>query len=402
MSLRRKLSAEEQETLEQHQQREETARQLRTGVERFKTTFSLPALQDRLPSLPALQDRLPLRFPSKETQLDLPRFRALSWYSYAGWTALHDLKQLAAMSAFYVALHLIDFSPLRAELLTLTAISLNAPGQTPFDPVSLFLCCLLRLEKGLGWKELAKLLAGPEGQCWRQLCGFQQITPCASTMRHFYKTLGIAFDRDLCPRFIELLRTADLLPEHTTHPSTPPQRGLPLAGDGMLHEAHCSMRCGKVTDTCYQPTSPAAPRPCPARQAGQDGCDCTLEVCRQACRLATLRDPEARLIHYSGSNQDGEEDPDRARNVFGYRSYAQVLCDDAPGWAILPCTPPTATNGASSPQTSATSNNAYLRFPSLKWWLMPPWASLTAWTQFIRRVPSLSSPFVATQTTKTS
>jgi hypothetical protein len=35
------------------------------------------------------------------------------------------------------------------------------------------------------------------------------------------------------------------------------------------------------------------------------------------------------LIHSSGSNQDGEEDPDRARNVFGFRSYAHILCDDA-------------------------------------------------------------------------
>jgi hypothetical protein len=266
MSLRRKLSAEEQEALEQHQQREATACQLRAGVERFKTTFSLPALQDKLP----------LRFPSKEAQLDLPRFRALSWYSYPGWTTLHDLKQLATMSAFYVALHLIDFSTLRAELLTLTAISLNVPGQTHFDRVSLLLCCLLRLEKGLGWKTLAKLLASPEGQCWRQLCGFQQLTPCASTMRHFYKALGTAFDTDLCPRFIELLHTADLLPKHTPHPS-----GLPLAVDGMLHEAHCFMLCAKVTDICYQPTSPTAPRPCPARQAGRDGCDCSLEVCRK-------------------------------------------------------------------------------------------------------------------------
>jgi hypothetical protein len=316
MSLRRKLSAEEQEALEQHQEREETARQLRAGVERFQATFSLPALRDRLP----------LRFPSPEAQSELPRFRALSWYSYPGWAALHDPKQLAAMTAFYVSLHLIDFSPLRSELVTLAAISLNAPGQTPFDPVSLFLCCLLRLEKGLGWRDLAKFLAGPEGQCWRQLCGFQQLTPCASTMRRFYKALGPTFDTDLCPRFLELLHSVGLLPEHTT---PPPKGGLALAGDGMLHEAHCSMRCSKVTDSCYQPTSPQAPRPCPARQAGQDGCDCSLELCRQVCRFATPRDPEARLIHYSGSNQDGEENPERARNVFGYRSYAQVLCDDA-------------------------------------------------------------------------
>jgi hypothetical protein len=318
MSLRRKLSPEDQEAVEEHKQREETAHELRARVERFKAEFSLPALRDKLP----------LRFPSPIQRPELARFRALSWYTYPGWAALSKRKQLAAMSAFYIALHLIDFSPLRAELLALTAISPNAPGQTPFDPVSLFLCCLLRLEKGLGWKELAKFLAGPEGQCWRDLCGFDEYTPCASAMRHFFKVLGTVFYDDLCPRFIELLRAAGLLPEHSTHPSAPPLPGLPLASDGMLHESHSSMRCSKVQDSCYQPTSSENPRPCPAREAGKDGCDCSQSDCQSACRFTTPRDPEARLIHYSGRNQDGEEDPKRARNVYGYRSYPKVLCDD--------------------------------------------------------------------------
>jgi hypothetical protein len=88
------------------------------------------------------------------------------------------------------------------------------------------------------------------------------------------------------------------------------------------------MLCGQVTDSCYQETSPQQPRPCPAQEKGFEGCTCTEEVCAQRCRLTTPRDPEARLIHYTGSNQDGEENPSRARNVYGYRSYAKVICDD--------------------------------------------------------------------------
>jgi hypothetical protein len=242
---------------------------------------------------------------------------------------LTNVKQLAVSSAFYIALHLIDFSLLRGELVSLSGIRLNGPGQTPFDPVSLFLCCLLRWEKGLGWKDLAKHLAGPEGDCWRRLFGFRHgCTPVASTMRQFYHSLGTAFDSDLCPRFIELLQGAELLPEHSTQATTPPQQGLPLAGDGMLHEAHTSMDCGKVTDTCYQPTTAQQPRPCPAKEANREGCDCTAPACADACQLATPRDREARLIHYSGRNQEGEEDASRARNVYGYRSYCQVVCDD--------------------------------------------------------------------------
>lgn len=315
MTRHRQLSTEEREEIERYEQQEETARKLRQSVRRFRVTFSLAALRDKLP----------LRFPTQSAGPELPHFRALSWYTYSGWAELTNLKQLAVMSAFFVALHLIDFSPLRAELVALTAITLDGPGQTPFDPVSLFLCCLLRLEKGLGWKSLAKFLAGPEGACWRRILGFGDRTPGESTMRGFQDSLGVAFDTDLCPRFVELLHSAGLLPDS---PATDPCPGLPLAADGMLHQSHASMRCGQVTDTCYQPTSPQSPRPCPAREAGREGCACTEEACAQACRFVTPRDPEARLIHYSGSNQDGEEDPDRARTVYGYRSYPQVLCDD--------------------------------------------------------------------------
>lgn len=315
MTLRRKLSIEEREEIEQYEQQEQTARKLRQSVERFRATFSLPALRDKLP----------LPFPTKPEYSQLLQFRALSWYTYPGWTELTNLKQLAVMSGFFIALHLIDFSPLRAELVALTPITLNGPGQTPFDPVSLFLCCLLRLEKGLGWKALTKFLASPEGECWHRILGFRDRTPGESTMRTFQNSLGVAFDTDLCPRFVELLHATGLLPDSA---ATSPLPGLPLANDGMLHESHATMRCGKVTDTCYQPTSVQSPRPCPARQAGQEGCTCSEDACAQACRFATPRDCEARLIHYSGSNQNGEEDPARVRDVYGYRSYSQMICDD--------------------------------------------------------------------------
>jgi hypothetical protein len=317
MSLRRKLSAEDQAALEEHEQREQTAHQLRESVTRLRTTFSLQALRDQLP----------LRFPSAHTR-ELA-FRAQSWYTYPGWALLAVRTQLETLTPFYVGLLLIDFAPLRAELVALTEIHLNAPGQTPFDPLSLFLCCLLRWEKGQGWRSLAKTLAGPEGSCWRKLFGFHTgATPAPSTLRTFYKALGPAFHLDLCPRFIELIHSAGLLPTQSTHPHNSSQRGLPVAADGMLHEAHSSMRCGQVTGTCYQPTSVQYPRSCPARDKDFEGCSCTGKECAQRCRYTTQRDPLARLIHYSGSNQEGEEDSSRARDVYGYRSYPQVLCDD--------------------------------------------------------------------------
>jgi hypothetical protein len=314
MSLRRKLSTEDQVTVERSERREKTAYQLRAGAKRLEAF-----------SLEALGEQLPLRFPS--AMEDALEFRAWSWYRYPGWRAISEPKRMAELSTFYIALHLIDFSPLRAELVALSGISLNAAGQTPFDPVSLFLCCLLRLEKGLGWKELAKFLAGPEDGCWRRLLGFDRgHTPSASEMRHFFTNLKSAFDTDLCPRFMELLHAAGLLPDDSM-PSGAPERALALALDGQLHEAHSSMRCGQVTQTCYQPSLPQQQRPCPARDKGFEGCRCDTNACQQVCCLTTPRDLEARLIHYTGSNQNGQVNTKTARNVYGYRSYAQLFCD---------------------------------------------------------------------------
>jgi hypothetical protein len=245
--------------------------------------------------------------------------KAVRRLRHPGWEELTDPDILPNPDGFYVAVHFVDFTPLRGELVRLRGIHVNAPGETPFDPVSLFVCCLLRWETGKGWPKLAKFLAGPEGTCWRRLCGFRVgDTPAASTMRHFFHALGTAFDRDLCPRFIELLRTAELLSPHDAKSATPARDGLPLAADGMLHDAHEQTTCSQVRATCYQLTTPDQRRPCPAQDVGQRGCDCDTQACRENCRRATPRDPEARFIHYTGRNQEGDEDPRRARNVHGY------------------------------------------------------------------------------------
>lgn len=298
----------------------ETAAQLREAVTRFQTQFALAHLHVHLP----------LRFASAVSVTERERFRARSWYTYPGWAGLTNSAALGNLGGLYIALHLIDFSPLRMELVQVSGIHTNAPGATPFDPVSLFLCCVLRWETHKGWKTLARFLSSPEGQCWRSVLGFRDgDTPAASTLRHFFRSLDTTFVTDLCPRFIALLLTAGLLPPHDAQSTTPAQDGVPLAVDGMLHDAHSTMHCSKVADTCYQVTTLDNPRPCPAQEAGREGCDCDAAACRTHCRRATPRDPEARFIHYSGRNQDGEEDPRRARNVHGYRSYTHTVVDDA-------------------------------------------------------------------------
>ena len=297
----------------------QTAVVARAAATRLKEHFALAALQAQLP----------LRFPASPVPAVPATFRALSWYTYPGWEALAQADTLATEQGLYLALHLIDFSPLRSELVQLSRIHLNAPGQTPFDPVSLFLCCLLYCATPFGWKKLAQALKGSWGDRWRPLLGFTaDATPSAATMRTFYHALGAAFVSSLGPRFIRLLATAELLPPHDPDSLVPARDGLPLATDGQLHAAHSAERCAQVTASCYQPTTPEHPRPCPARDAGHEGCACDTDACARVCRRATPRDPAARHIHYSGSNQDDDTDKHRARDVYGYRSYAHTLVDD--------------------------------------------------------------------------
>jgi hypothetical protein len=299
-----------------------------SGKEAVKQRQGAARLKDF--GLAALRTKLPLRFPSP-VKTELPaEWRSRSWYRYPGWAGLTERGALENAGLLYIALHLIDFSPLRAELMQLQGIQANARGGTPYDPVSLFLCGLLRRELRLGWRALAQLLGSEAGACWRRLLGFaHDDLPAESTMRGFFKGLQETFIHDLCPRFIELLQQAGLLPPHDPQTTVPARDGVPLATDGMLHDAHSTMRCSKISDTCYQPTTAENPRPCPAREAGKEGCACDTPACVQHCRRSTPRDPQARFIHYSGRNQDGAEDPKRARNVHGYRSYAFNLGDIA-------------------------------------------------------------------------
>jgi hypothetical protein len=280
-------------------------------------------------SLDALQERLPVRFSVPQGVPPSPKRRYRSEYRYLGYEDLACPSRLANLSLFEVALRLIDFSPLRDYLAQAYYVP-SAKGQVPFDPVSLFLCVCLRRELRCGWRRVAKLLAGEHGTGWRR-----RFTPSASGLRYFFHGVGPEVFEELCPLLIGSLFTVGLLPTQSTFPGDPPQRGVSISHDIMLHVARSRMRCSQVTDTCYQP----APRPCPARAAGKEGCDCDHPACATACRRATPLDPEARFIHYAGSNKYADLPTfshTRGRDVYGYASNPDRLLDDrfACAWTI--------------------------------------------------------------------
>jgi hypothetical protein len=296
--------------------------------------------------------KLPLSWPIEEGLPPSPKARYRSNYRYLGPEALLDPTTRPTLSDFEIALYLIDFSPLERALAQVYVPSKK--GQVPFHPVSLFLALLLRLERRLPWAELANLLASNEhGAGWRRLFGFADSpTPSASGLRYFYHALGIPLFDSLGARFIALLRAHDLFPETSTYPDDPPDRGISVTQDGMLHEARSRPSCPLTEEVCYQarqaaesPTDRGEPespqRPCRAKRAGQSGCCCDTPDCESQCRRASRLDPEARLIHYAGHNKRGPEAaPSIAKasgngagrsqgiNVFGYRSICDRAIDD--------------------------------------------------------------------------
>lgn len=347
-------------------------------------------------SAEALLPQLPFPFPNDPTATASPKPRYRSAYRYPGPAALLDPNQLKGMSDFEIALHLVDFSPLRDELAQIYRPSRK--GQVPFDPVSLVLCACLREEKKQGWGKLSSLLAGEEGAHWRELFGFQEgVTPSASGLRYFFGKVGHQFFTDLCPRIIDLLRHHRLSPERSTFPGDPEDRGVTLSHDGMLHEARSRPSCQLATEECYQPLpladgaaplaptgrqqlvapqqppvdpaeptheatldpkgevlseaataaagenrSPAAPRrPCRAREKGLEGCACLGPECAQHCRRASQLDPQARFIHYEKRNNraeraEGKSGKGEGLHLFGYRSIAFRVIDDrfAIAWTL--------------------------------------------------------------------
>jgi hypothetical protein len=304
---------------------ERTASRKRALHPDFVSTFSLDTLRDRLP----------LRLPVPEDTPPSAKRHYRSEYRYLGYDDLLQPDRLANLTLLEVALRLIDFSSLR-DYLAQVCYRMSAKGQVPFDPVSLFLCLCLRRELDQSWRGVVKLLAGEHGRGWRRRFGFHKgRTPSASGLRFFCETLGPERIEEINCLLIETLHQAGLLPERSTFPGDPPDRGVTISHDLMLHEARSNMKCAYVAATCYQP----APRPCPAKEAGKEGCDCCDAVCSQTCRRATPLDREARFIHYEGRNKTADLPSSSAssgRDVYGYASAPDRLLDDrfACAWTL--------------------------------------------------------------------
>ena len=301
-------------------------------------------------SLTGLQNRLPLRWPTLFPFPPSPKRRYRSSYRYQGWEELQDPKAWQHLSDFDLLLRLVDFSPLRPVLAQRLGWT-SAKGWPPFDPVSIFLLLGWQLTQRWNRSQLLTNLQDPRYADYAQRFGFQKgVFPTEGGLRHWLTALGqhaengdtvsvgeeeqievaVQYLNQLLAQTVSLILQAGLI--------TPAAWDQALiCPDGMLHDAASRLRCTAVTETCYQPTSAEAPRPCPAKEKDRRGCDCDTASCQTLCRHAPPRDPDARFVWYSGSNRQPHNPNEpirspraarpRGKGRYGYASLPLLLTE---------------------------------------------------------------------------
>ena len=292
-------------------------------------------------SLQGLGDRLPLRWPVPSDIAPSPKKKYRSHYGYQGWEDLDDPAIWEHLSDFDLLLCLVDFAPLRPVLAQRLGWT-SARGWIPFDPVSIFLLHGWQITNGWSRAEMLRQLKKPRNTDYALRFGFENgVFPTEGGLRHWLTSLGrhstngdailvdeerqievaIEYLNQLIAQSVTLILDTGLITPQAWN------RAL-ICPDGMLHAAASRLRCSSVTNTCYRPTSAAAPRPCPAKENGHRGCDCDTLECISLCRRATPRDPQARFIWYDGSNQPLDSEQNRRGEAhYGYASLPLLLAE---------------------------------------------------------------------------
>ena len=306
-------------------------------------------------SLLSLQKSLPLAWPTPPGMPASPKKPYRSDYVYPWRTPVADPNQVLAwksLSDFDLLLHLVDFSGLRPVLAQLLGWK-SGRGWEPFDPVSFFLLVAWQIAHHWERSQTLKNLADERYADYAGWFGFRQgVYPTEGGVRYFLTSLGTHSDAQQESISVEqgeevvqveiqklnllLVEAVGVLRQVPVLSSSAWQAAL-LCPDGQIHDAASKVRCISVSQSCYQPCTPEHPRPCPAKDKQRRGCDCDSLACAQICAQATPRDPQARFIWYTGSNQSPDSpnhstQPDALDQAhgearFGYRSLPLRLAD---------------------------------------------------------------------------
>lgn len=312
----------------------------------------------------AIRPLLPLQLP---TPGNPPPWHGRICRSYYRWLPSDDLASSADLSRldeFDLLLRLFDFSPWRPYFARRFKSALGPP---PFDPLSLGLAHFLARYQEWDWARLCDELHSPErslGYCRR--LGFDPADlPVDSTFRMALANTALGWFSDCQTSLAHSLMAYGLIPTQSTFPGDPPERGVILSTDCQLIHARSHRKCRHQIPAC---SKPGLPRPCLARTRGKEGCACDTEDCREHCRFATPRDPQAAYVYYSGSNRPGpnpnapakdakpQPAQSRGQHYYGYKSKAFNIVDDRLflAWPLT------------GPLTPANVNDHLLTLPGLK------------------------------------
>ena len=309
-------------------------------------------------SLAGLRSALPLRWSTPAGTPPSPKRDYCSHYVYLGLDELQDPQAWAYLSDFDLVLRLVDFSGLRPVLAQRLGWT-SACGRRPFDPLSMFLLTSWQIVNGWSRAETLRNIQHPRYADYAQRFGFEDgLFPSEGGMRYFLTTLGhlsqvaghtvpVELDKgervEIAIQYLNQLVAGAvmlILDAHLVSPET--WQKAWVCPDGMIHDAASRMCCTSVQDSCYRPTSPAEPRPCPAkeRDSPRRGCDCHTLACAAICQYAPARDAQARCVYYEGSNQPSTNNPNastcpsapqKAKGEwrYGYRSLAIQFAEPA-------------------------------------------------------------------------
>lgn len=306
----------------------------------LKASRGLPAAQRRqltdhfvdLFRWEAIQPLLPLR---PGPLPDVAAWQPRQYRSHYVWLLPDDIQSAAdfqGLDDFDLVLRLFDFSAWRPILAQRFASHLGPP---PFDPVSLGLSMLLARFRGWSWSTLVTELHSAErgpGYC-RRLGFTPDDIPAQSTFRMALNNTTAEVFLQCADSLALGLMAAGIIPPHSTFPGDPPERGVSVATDSQLVEARSRMRCRYQREACF---SSLDERTCAAQADGKPGCNCATSDCADRCRHTTTRDPEARYVYYSGSNQpsrpdasaDGSSTSSQGTHHFGYKAKSFNVIDD--------------------------------------------------------------------------
>ena len=308
----------------------------------------------------AIRPLLPLKLPTPGTP---PAWNGRLCRSFYRWLPPDDLptsadpsassgQALVGLDEFDLMLRLFDFSPWRPYFAQRFRSQFGPP---PFDPLSLGLGMFLAVYQKWDWKRLNQALHSQDrGQGYCRRLGFDPSdVPGASTFRMGLNHTQLDWFAACQTSLAQGLMAYTLIPTQSTFPGDPPERGVTVTTDCQLIQARSHQKCHHQTPLC---SIPAAKRPCPAREADKEGCACDTQACREHCRFATPRDPDAAYVYYSGSNRPGSnpnapkagspqaQQPahPKGKHHYGHKSKAFNFVDDRLFmlWSLTgPCTP---------------------------------------------------------------